>query len=70
MSHPNVSRKGTLNGAAKLTESRVARIKRQLREGCAQAQLAERHGVSAAAICRIATGKAWAHVPWPQGGGR
>lgn len=50
------------NGAAKLTNEKVRRIKKRLRSGEVQRKLAREYGVSYQTINLIALGKTWAKV--------
>ena len=56
------SRQGVLNTQARLSVADVQEIKRLLAAGWSQPQIAKRFGVTSPMICRINTGKAWAHV--------
>lgn len=58
--------RGENNGAAKLTNARVATIKRQILDGARTTALAREHGVSPQAICDIKHERNWAHV-YPAG---
>ena len=42
-------------------------IKEDLARGALQSEVAERHGVSASQISRIAGNRSWRSVPWPDG---
>ena len=50
-----------------LTPEKVLRIKEDLARGVLQTEVAARHGVSQSQISRIASNRAWASVPWPEG---
>ena len=54
--------RGSRSGAAKLTEDSVSEIKRLLRAGVNQQEIANRFNVSRAAVTSIKTGKTWRHV--------
>jgi DNA invertase Pin-like site-specific DNA recombinase len=53
---------GTANGGAKLNESDVRAIQRQLADGVYQHEIAERFGVSTTLVSRINRGEVWRHV--------
>lgn len=59
--------KGSSNGASVLGEAEVAMVKAALHAGVAPKDIANRIGVSRAAISTIRTGENWSHVPWPDG---
>ena len=59
---PETVPQGSQRAAAKLTEADVIEIRR-LRATHKLADLAERFGVSKAAVCLICTRKTWGHVP-------
>ena len=50
-----------------LTREKVLRIKEELARGVLQTEVAARHGVSQSQVSRIASNRAWASVPWPDG---
>jgi hypothetical protein len=55
--------RGAENGFAKLTEQKVAEIKRRLSEGEKGASLAREFGVKKATVYDIAAGRTWGHIP-------
>jgi hypothetical protein len=57
-----VYRRGSKNGAAKLTEESVRHIRRRLKEGELQKTLAAEYGVSQSLIAQIRKGQVWGHV--------
>lgn len=58
-----ISRKGSNNGQAKLTEASVREIKALLAaRDKTQNQIAEVYGVTRQAVCLINSGKRWSHV--------
>lgn len=57
-----VHMRGETNGAAKLTEDDVRQIRSEQKRGVLQKELAERFGVSRAAICLIINRKHWPHI--------
>ncbi|WP_338341885.1 MULTISPECIES: NUMOD4 domain-containing protein [unclassified Shinella] len=54
--------RGSKNGATELTETHVAAIKRMLRRGATQKDIARVFSVCPATISNINTGKYWRHV--------
>jgi hypothetical protein len=59
---------GSAHGQAKLTEAKVARMKRYRLEGASTGKLAKLFGVSRANVCSIVNGQTWKHVePLPRG---
>lgn len=54
--------KGSKNGYAKLTESIVADIKRQLAQGHSHASIASQFNVTSGCVSHISTGRTWKHV--------
>lgn len=59
--HTGLSR-GSRNAHAKLTETDVAIIKRELMTGRKQQSLADQFRIGRPSISYIATGKTWKHV--------
>jgi hypothetical protein len=53
---------GRANGAAKLSDDQVRRIREVSARGASQRELARSFGVGVATICNIVNRKAWAHV--------
>lgn len=58
----HVALKGSANGAAKLDEATVARIKRRLADGDTTRVLANEFGVAQSAVWQIRAGQTWKHV--------
>lgn len=56
------AKKGYKHHKSKLVEWQVIEIKRKLRDGAFQYDLANEYGVNQATISNIATGKNWGHV--------
>jgi len=53
---------GDQTRSSRLTTAQVLEIKRALRRGEKQRDLADRYGVLSSTICRINTGQQWAHL--------
>ena len=53
---------GETHGNAKITETTVREIRCLVASGVKQARIAERFGLTSAAVSMIATGKRWGHV--------
>lgn len=64
---PVVDRRGSKSARATISESQVLEIKRRLAAGDKGVSLAAEYGVSKSIISHIATGRAWGHIPWPDG---
>lgn len=58
----SIHQRGSRNGRAKLTEADVVDIRRKLRLGVRQSEIAAQYGVSFRAISSIKTGIRWTHV--------
>lgn len=54
---------GEEHGSAKLNESIVRRCRERVRRGARVTELAERYGVSHAAMSMAISGATWGHVP-------
>ncbi len=59
---PGAFKKGERHKMAKLTDRQVFEIKRLLREGIRQAEIARRFGVRPPNISKIANGQRWSHI--------
>ena len=59
------SLKGKMNPQAKLTEDDVRDIKRRLRAGQMQTDIAAQYGVWQSAIQKISSGESWRHIVGP-----
>jgi len=59
---PGAFKKGERHKNAKLTDQQVIEIKRLLREGVRQAEIARRLGVRPPNVSKIANGQRWSHI--------
>jgi hypothetical protein len=64
--HPEWVARGSRVGTSVLSEESVAEIKKALRAGLKQADIAARFNICTAVISHINTGRSWAHVAWPK----
>ena len=57
--------KGSDRPAAKLTEDQIVEIRKAVRDGCKQADVAAEHGISQGLVSGIVNGRRWKHVAGP-----
>jgi hypothetical protein len=62
--------RGETSHFAKISEEDVMEIRRSHRDGTASIELEKKYELSHSHIWQIVTGKAWAHLPFDEGGGR
>ncbi len=58
--------KGENNAAAKLTTEQVQDIKQLLTDGMKYKFIAEKYGITSAAVSAIKNEDRWGHIPWPK----
>jgi hypothetical protein len=58
----HISQCGSRNGAARLTNRQVQKIRRLYHKGYTQKELAKLYGMSTVAIHKIVTRKTWKHI--------
>jgi len=66
MTKPVWGAKGEKSPTAKLNEKKVLEIKKMLRDGAKQRDVAEAFGVAPSTINRIVQGLSWSHVRLPK----